>query len=80
MSLSAWVWLIILFIILWVIPISLYFYQPKREISTGPDWEPAEYEELKFNRTAEIIIIIISCLSISWLVWLGVSAGVLVWK
>jgi hypothetical protein len=80
MSTTSWVWFIILFIILWAIPVRAFFYEPKREVNPDPDWSPTEYEEYKFRRGPEILLISLVCMATTWLTWLGVVTKVLVWK
>lgn len=80
MSATSWIWFIILFILLWVIPVRTFFYEPKREVNPDPDWTPTDYGEYKFKEAPEIIFISIACMVIPWMTWLGAITKVLVWK
>lgn len=84
MSVSAWLSLLVLIIVLWVMPIYLYFYEPKVqekkdiEEDVGQEWLPMEYEKYKFRRRSEIAVMVVVCIGFGWLVWLGISSGVLI--
>lgn len=83
MSVSAWFSLLLLLIVLWIMPIYLYFYEPKAqekegiEEDLGQEWLPMEYEEYKFRRRTEIVVMVLVCIGFGWLVWVGVSSGFL---
>jgi|GEM_PF-6035496 hypothetical protein len=80
MSGSAWVWLFVVIIVLWVTPIVLFFYQPKREIVGQEEWEALPYEHLKFDKRKEILVITLVSVLTSWLFWALIKMGLLTWK
>jgi hypothetical protein len=80
MSGSAWFWLIFILIVYLVIPIALFCYHPDRSGEVTDEWGAVPYENLKFSKIKEMIIVIGVCSSFSWVVWLLIKLKVLVWK
>lgn len=80
MSGSAWFWLLVVITVFWAVPITLFFYQPKREMVGQEEWGPIPYEHLKFGKGKEILGIALVSVLTSWLFWACVKAGLLVWK
>lgn len=80
MSGSAWFWLIVVLIVLWVVPIALFYYKPTHPVSNEEEWGAIPYDSLKFNKKAEIILFTVFCVGFSWLVFWLTKSGLLNWK
>ncbi|WP_042338757.1 hypothetical protein [Desulfosporosinus youngiae] len=80
MSGSAWFWLLVVILVLWVVPIALFLYQPKRDPVGQEEWQGVPYEHLKFGKRKEILSIASVCVLTSWVIWFCVKAGLLAWK
>lgn len=77
---SAWFWFVVVFFFFWVVPIALFFYQPKAKSVVHDSWQVMSYDELKWNRTFEIMLTVTICSCTSWAMWLLIKVGVLAWK
>lgn len=80
MTADAWIWLFIVAFFFWVVPIALFFYQPKTRSEIHDSWGVIPYEKLKWNRSLEIILTFLICGFTSWAMWLLIKIGVLAWK
>jgi hypothetical protein len=81
MSGTAWMWLIIILLLTWVVPCSLFFgIRSKVDRSADEVWEGVPYKHLKFNKKSEMVIITIAVVGTTWLFWGAVATGLLVWK
>ncbi len=73
MSGSAWFWLIVVVLLTWVLPIGLFFYKPNKKDVGSDEWQPIPYENLKFKKNKEMVILGTICVLFSWVIWLFVK-------
>lgn len=70
----------VMIIFMWVLPIGLFFYRPQVKRNAEEQWPEIPYEDLKFGKKIEMVVITAVCVGIPWLMYYGIKIGALTWK